>query len=481
MPDEKSRESKDQSLIEGKPVSRREFLKYAGVAGAAIGASGALGGILAACGEDEATTTTAPPTTGGADTTAGGTDTTAGATTTVQAGPEPPAQDVFVVGGARPISGMYSMFEEAHFGPAYKIWVDDMNANGGINIAGKKLRVELKVYDDQSDLDTCMRLMTKLMEEDKVDWLLGPQSTAFLFAGAGLAQSRGYILCSAEGGATTLEAEMAKGSLPLFFQFLNYSNHYQMPVFAEIMAELGAKTCSIVYLEDLHGIEYQSQAQVFFSTAGIQILSNTSIPFGIKDVSSIVQKWEQENPDVVCGFVYPEQYDLILRTMIQRDYNPKAYLAGPGGSTQVIYDGFQGAADGVMFEGAWSPKTSPEAQAYYERFQQQVGGKQNVDFWGPLIYGAELQFIQQAIEKAATLKHDVIAEVMRTSHFKTMMSDDTFLTNQILDRSCYSGQIGQWQNGFPQVIDPGPKRTADIWYPKPTWKEAAAMSTTSTS
>ena len=50
---------------------------------------------------------------------------------------------------------------------------------------------------------------------------------------------------------------------------------------------------------------------------------------------------------------------------------------------------------------------------------------------------------------------------MRTEHFKTLMADDTFFTNQILDVSCYAGQIGQWQNGVPQVIDVGSKRTAD--------------------
>jgi len=68
----------------GRAVSRREFLKMAGVAGAAIGAAGGLGGILAACGGDEETTTTAGATT----TTAGATTTTAGATTTVSAGAE---------------------------------------------------------------------------------------------------------------------------------------------------------------------------------------------------------------------------------------------------------------------------------------------------------------------------------------------------------------------------------------------------------
>ena len=39
--------------------SRREFLKIAGIAGAAVGVGAGLGGLLAACGEEEVTTTTA--------------------------------------------------------------------------------------------------------------------------------------------------------------------------------------------------------------------------------------------------------------------------------------------------------------------------------------------------------------------------------------------------------------------------------------
>lgn len=461
QPDEECRETKEQSVLKGKPVTRREFLKYAGMTGAAVAASGTLGSLLAACGKG---------TTGAA------------AGTTVATGAEPPLQDKFVIGGARPLSGIYTMFEQAHFGPAYHMWVDEMNANGGIKIGGKKLPVELKVYDDESNLDNCTRLLTKLMEEDKVDWVLGPQSTAFLFAGAGIAQAHGYIMCSAEGGATTLEGEMSKGKLPLFFQFLNYSNHYQVPTQVDVFTELGVKNVSIAYLDDLHGIEYNGQAQVFFPSAGIKILSATPVPAGIKDVSSVINKWVQEKPDAVLSYQYPNESILTLMTMIGMNYNPKAFVGGPGCATQAIYDIFKGKADGLMFEGAWTPAMSPKVLDYYNKLVAFVKDKANVDFWGPLIYRSELQFIQQCIEKAGTTKMTAIAEVMRTAHFPTLMTDDMFMTNQILDRSCYAGQLGQWQNGFPQIIDPAPKRTAkEIWYPKPTWDEAATRSTTSTS
>jgi len=263
----------------------------------------AFGILFAACGDEEepATTTASTAGAGGETTTtaAGGTETTAAPTETTLGG-----KDTIVMGAARPLSGYNASFEEANFGPAYKVWVEDVNADGGIYVAeyGKKMPIELVVYDDQSDMDTSMRLVTKLIQEDKVDFLLPACSTSFNFAAAGVANANGYLYMSGESGATTLEPELQKGSLPLFFQILNYSNHYQMPVFAEIMAEQGAKTCAIIYLEDLHGIEYQAQAQIFFATAGLEIVQNTAIPMDIKDMSSIIQQIQQLNPDVLCSF-----------------------------------------------------------------------------------------------------------------------------------------------------------------------------------
>ena len=82
------RETKDESIAK-KPVSRREFLKYAGLAGGVVAVGGGLGGLIAACGGETTTTTAGATTTAGVTTTAGATTTTAAAetTTTAAAGP----------------------------------------------------------------------------------------------------------------------------------------------------------------------------------------------------------------------------------------------------------------------------------------------------------------------------------------------------------------------------------------------------------
>jgi hypothetical protein len=59
---------------------------------------------------------------------------------------------------------------------------------------------------------------------------------------------------SAEGGATTLQAEIQKNPIPYFFQVLNFSET-QAPAIADIYKEVGVKSVALIYRGALHGIE----------------------------------------------------------------------------------------------------------------------------------------------------------------------------------------------------------------------------------
>ena len=111
-------------------------------------------------------------------------------------------------GAARPLSGVYQVFEESVFGPVYKMWVDEVNAAGGIYVEeyGKKLLIDVKTYDDTSDMATMVRMTEKLILEDKVDLMLPSCSTAFVFAQAEITNKYGKLLISAEGGSAELSA-----------------------------------------------------------------------------------------------------------------------------------------------------------------------------------------------------------------------------------------------------------------------------------
>ena len=62
---------------------------------------------------------------------------------------------------------------------AYKLWVKDVNAAGGIMLKsiGKKLPVEVIEYDDRSNSDEMIKAVERLINQDKVDFVFPPWGT----------------------------------------------------------------------------------------------------------------------------------------------------------------------------------------------------------------------------------------------------------------------------------------------------------------
>lgn len=378
------------------------------------------------------------------------------------------AKDKILIGASRPLSGPLSFFEENAFGPLYKMWVEEVNARGGIYVKeyGKKLPVELLVYDDKSDMGTMTRHLDKLMLQDKVDLIFPPASTAFLFAAGAIANRHKYVLIGAEGGLSSVAGSME--GMPYFFGVLNFADHYQMEALADIYKELGVKTAAIMSIDDLHGVEYVPAAEREFKARGIKVLMKKSVPANIKDVSPIIKEAKSLNPDVFCAFTYPWITFPVVMTSQALGFNPKAMVLGPGGSFAAI-EAVCGkeTIEGVMFEGAWSLNSSQAHKDFYNRLVKRYNPG-ILDWWGHNIYWASLQILEQAILKAGTLDNSKLKDVIAKEKFDTILGP-TWFKDQLLAKECYTGQIGQYINGNSEVIDVGDKRTAKPVYPKPPW------------
>ena len=243
---------------------------------------------------------------------------------------KPTPKDKILVGMSRPLSGWNAQIGDSAYRPVYEKFVEEVNADGGVYVEeyGKKLPIELLVYDDKSDVGTMTMLTEKLIVEDKVDFLWPASGTAFLFAQAPIANKYGYVLITAEGGATSLKDMLP--SMPYIFVTLSFSDWYQVPVFADLLAQKGAKSAYVTYIADLHGIEYSGVAGIEFANKGIDILGSKSLPPDIKDLSSVIKDAKASEADVFCCFAYPDQIFPAIGTSIELGYNPKCWIGGPG-------------------------------------------------------------------------------------------------------------------------------------------------------
>ena len=378
-----------------------------------------------------------------------------------------PVKDKIVVGMARPLSGPMAIIGDSAFRPVYETFVAEVNADGGIYVAeyGKKLPIELLIYDDKSDVHTMTRFTEKLILEDKVDFLWPACGTAFIYAQAPIANKYNYILLTAEGGATTIR-DMLPG-LPYVFVSLSFSDWYQLPVLADILVEKGARTAYIMYIADLHGIEYSGVAGIEFPKRGIEIVGIKSVPPDIKDLSPILKEAKASNADVFCAFAYPDQVLPATGQSIEIGYNPKAWLGGPGVNFGFYHAAFGPVTEGIMGFTTFSRKTSPAANELADKLY--AGKPEEVqDWWGHPLYWAGLEFWKAAIEEAGTLDQAVIRDIMATSTFDTMLGP-TWFVNGLMAKECHTGEIGQWQSGVFEVVGPKDKATAELIYPKPDW------------
>ena len=123
---------------------------------------------------------------------------------------------------SRSLSGPLQIIDDSAFRPVYETWVAEVNAKGGVNVGGKMMPIELKIYDDKSDVATMAQLTEKLILQDKVDFIWGGGGTSFIYAQAPIANKYEYVLLTMEGGASTLKEMLP--SFPYVFVTLSFSD-----------------------------------------------------------------------------------------------------------------------------------------------------------------------------------------------------------------------------------------------------------------
>jgi branched-chain amino acid transport system substrate-binding protein len=377
---------------------------------------------------------------------------------------ESPAKDKIRIGQAIALSGPLAGGVAIAGGRIYVMWVEEVNKNGGIYVKeyGKKLPVELIRYDDKSDIGTMTNLLEKLIVQDKVDFVFPPWGTAWLFAAAPIANKYGYILIGGPGGALKLK----ELKLPYFFQVLNFSET-QAPALGDIFKEVGVKSAAMIYRGDLHGVEYGDAMAPYFKQKGIDVKIKKSYPPGIKDLSPLLKEAKSVGVDAFCAASYPPGGMLLTGQALELGINFNAFFITVTPFSPNLYRDTFGTnvVQGVMGGGAWNAKTSPGAKEFVDKFVARF--KVEPDYWGGLYYWSSLQHFQQAIEKAGTLDQKKIRDVMAKERFDTALGPFWYDENQYFVN--HPGEIGQWQNGVFEVIDPGEKRTAPPLYPKPKW------------
>ena len=90
-----------------------------------------------------------------------------------------------------------------------ELWRDDVNANGGIKVGGKSHNVKLVTYDDESQNTRVQQLYTRLITQDKAQFLISPYSSGLVATAAIISEQYGKVMITT-GGALEKTYQLGK-------------------------------------------------------------------------------------------------------------------------------------------------------------------------------------------------------------------------------------------------------------------------------
>ena len=93
-----------------------------------------------------------------------------------------------------------------------ELWRDDVNAKGGIKVGGKSYTVKLVTYDDESQNTRVQQLYTRLITQDKAQFLISPYSSGLVATAAIISEQYGKVMITT-GGAVEKTYQLGNKNL----------------------------------------------------------------------------------------------------------------------------------------------------------------------------------------------------------------------------------------------------------------------------
>lgn len=285
---------------------------------------------------------------------------------------------------------------------AYLLWQELVNQKGGIFVKefGTKLPVELVYYDDQSSPDTAVKNYERLLNEDKVNLLLGPYGSAALFAVAPLVERSNTVMVASTGSSMKIRE--------LGMKHIKIANPMYPDRVMRVLVDLlkahknELKTVGIISLQELFPRENLGFLRKYLAEEGFQIVVDKDYPPGISDATTLLAEVKAKKPDALIGLTYAADSFVIVNQAREMGLNPKFFYLLIGPATDAFREKFKEATEGICTLGQWSVNGPfPGAKDFYQKYVDRWGAKP--DTLNSVMAYMAGQIIEQAIEKAGTL------------------------------------------------------------------------------
>jgi len=211
------------------------------------------------------------------------------------------ACETITLGSAISLTGKYAT-NGMHAKNGYEFAIQKIKDAGGVKFGGKCYNFNVIYYDDESKGDRAATLAERLINQDKVQYLLGPYSSGMTKAIAPVTEKYQIPMIEAEGASRSL---FNKGYKYLF-AVLSTSEQYlasAITLAAEKAKESGKEPSSvkvaIAVENDPFSLDIRAGVLEDAARYGMQTVVDEKLPRDLSDMSAILTKVKLLKPDVL--------------------------------------------------------------------------------------------------------------------------------------------------------------------------------------
>ena len=370
------------------------------------------------------------------------------------------------IGASLPLTGDFSEPGVAAK-QGYQVWQQLVNQKGGL--LGRK--VQMVVKDDGSDQNTVVTDYNALIQQNKVNLLLGTFSSLLNIPASAVAERNKMLYVEPAGGSPEM---FNRGFKYLFFAQQATAPH-QADLFVKWAGGLPEgqkpKTGGYVIADDPFGGPVAQGIQKGLEAAGVQTVYSKVYPPDTKNFDAIASALAAKKPDVIAqGSAGLEDGVNLDRALIKVGYSPKQFFQA---STPSFADQFSNAiglknTEGIFYAVSYhvdakTPGNAEFLKAYRAKFNTDPP-EDAADAY------AAAQVLQKAVEEVGSIDDQkALADWLHGNSVETILGtlswDSTGAPQQAF-------LLAQWQNGDEQIVLPKETATSDtIVNPKPPWQK----------
>ena len=285
---------------------------------------------------------------------------------------------------------------------AARMWLEDVNKADGIEVGGKKYKVELVIEDNESKAESAVKAITKLITEDEVLAIVGPQSSKQAVPAGGKANELGTPMISpwsTNPNTTRDRAFVFRGC---------FLDPFQGPIAAKfIKNEFGFTRAAVLY--DVAS-DYPKGLAEFFKTAWEDlngpgsVVAYESFTTRETDFSAQLTKIVNSGAEVLFTPQYYNEVALIVQQAHKLGWNKPIVGSDSWGSADTVQLCGKDCY-GLFFSTHYAAAGAKGATAeFINRYQKEYG--HIPDDVAALTWDS-MRIVQKAIEGAGELTGDI--------------------------------------------------------------------------